>query len=215
MRMGSLTTRRRVARVARQRLAGRTAPRPPSAGHVQTRRRTRALPRRVPILSAARARRRPAVRTPLIQPCAAVAHGRSGAFGPRRWSPFWSPFSWRDLTFDGSRWRTSPRAASTKVLLLTRSDSVRLTGATGREPATSGVTQQRSFVAPQTIVESTSGIPLSPATAPLVAANVVFATTASMSPPPLRRLCLQCPRSVSSDPDAPLVHPKTRLRSPL
>ncbi len=39
MRLGSLTTRRRVARVARQRLACRTAPRPPSAGHVQTRRR--------------------------------------------------------------------------------------------------------------------------------------------------------------------------------
>ena len=37
-------------------------------------RRTRALPRRIPICSAARARRRPAVRTPLIQPCSAIAH---------------------------------------------------------------------------------------------------------------------------------------------
>jgi len=34
-----LTTRRRVAQIAGKRLAGRTAPRPPSAGHVQTRRR--------------------------------------------------------------------------------------------------------------------------------------------------------------------------------
>jgi hypothetical protein len=42
----------------------------------------------------------------------------------------------------------------------------------------------------------------------------VFATTASMSPPPRRGLCLKGPRSVSSDPDAPLVHPKTRLGSP-
>jgi hypothetical protein len=39
MRLGSLTTRRRVARVAGKRPACPTAPRPPSAGHVQTRRR--------------------------------------------------------------------------------------------------------------------------------------------------------------------------------
>src|SRR5450755_2499666 len=78
----------------------------------------------ISLLSAAKARRRPAARTPLTQPCAAVAHGRSRAFAPRLWSPSWSPFSWRDLTCNGSRWRTSPRAASTKVLLLTRSDSV-------------------------------------------------------------------------------------------
>jgi hypothetical protein len=39
MRLRNLTTRRRVARVAGKRLACRTAPRPPSAGYMQTRRR--------------------------------------------------------------------------------------------------------------------------------------------------------------------------------
>jgi hypothetical protein len=39
MRPRSLTSGRRVARIAARRLACRTAPRPPSAGHVQTRRR--------------------------------------------------------------------------------------------------------------------------------------------------------------------------------
>jgi hypothetical protein len=211
MRLGSLTTRRRVARVAGRRLAGRARALAPAPRNVHPLRRTRALTRRVPIMSAARARRRPAVRTPLTQPCPAVAHGRSRAFAPRRWSPFWSPFSWRDLTFDGSRWRTSPRVASTRVLLLTRSDSVRPTGATGLEPATSGVTGQRSFVAPKAAVGSTSGPPLSPGAPHSVAHNGVLVTTGWTCPARPQPPRLETLRSASSDLDAPLVHPKTQL----
>jgi hypothetical protein len=74
VRLGSLTTRRRVARVARQRLAPRARPLPPAPRNVHPLRRTRALPRRVPTFSAARLRRRATMRTPLIQPCAAIAH---------------------------------------------------------------------------------------------------------------------------------------------
>jgi hypothetical protein len=152
MRLGSLTTRRRAAPAARQRLATRARALSPTPRNVHPLPWTSGLPRRIPAFPAARARRRPAVWAPLIQPCPTVAHGRSRAFAPRRWSPswspFWSPFFWRELTFDASRWRTSPRARPTKVLLLTRSDSVRLTGATGLEPATSSVTERRSFAIP-------------------------------------------------------------------
>ena len=49
-----------------------------------------------------------------IQPCTAVAHRRSRALAPRPWSPFWSPFFWRELTFDGSRWRTPALCAARK-----------------------------------------------------------------------------------------------------
>jgi len=91
MRPGALTTRRRLARVAGQRPTGPARALPPAPRYVHPLGRTRALPRRIPILSTARARRRPAVRAPLIQPCPAVAHGRSRAFAPRSWSPFWSP----------------------------------------------------------------------------------------------------------------------------
>jgi len=77
MRLGSLTTRRRVASVARHRLAGRARALSPTPRDVHPLSGTRALARRIPILSTARARRRPAVRAPLIQPYAAVAHPAS------------------------------------------------------------------------------------------------------------------------------------------
>jgi hypothetical protein len=85
VRLRSLTTRRRLARIARQRLARRTAPRPPSAGHVQTRRRPATSVVRVPVpIPTARPRRRSAFRAPLIQPRATVAHRASSpqADGP-------------------------------------------------------------------------------------------------------------------------------------
>jgi hypothetical protein len=74
VRPGSLTTRRRVAPVARQRLARRARALSPAPRDVQRLRRTPTLPRVVPTFSAARPRRRAAMRTPLIQPCAAIAH---------------------------------------------------------------------------------------------------------------------------------------------
>jgi hypothetical protein len=60
-----------------------------------------------PVLSAARARCREALRAPFVQPQRAIAHARIARTAPLRWSPFWSPFFWRELTFGGSPWRVS------------------------------------------------------------------------------------------------------------
>src|SRR5450755_2963331 len=86
MRPRSLTTRRRVARIARPRLAGRTRPLPPATRHMQSARRARALARIATLLTA-RAGGGSTVRAPLIQPGAVIAHGRSPALTPRAWSP--------------------------------------------------------------------------------------------------------------------------------
>ena len=164
MRPGSLTTGRRAAQLARQRLAGQARALSPATRDVEDLPRIRALPRRTAISSAASARRGRAARAPLIQPCAAVAHGRSCAIAPRRWSPFWSPFFWRELTFDGSWWRAPPIARRAEALVLAQSGSLWVTGATGLEPATSGVTEQCSFFTPTTVVATCDEI-LDPAIA--------------------------------------------------
>ena len=124
MRPGSHTTGRRAAQLARQRLAGRARSLSPATRDVEGLRRTRAPPRRIPTFSAPSARRRPTVRAPLIQPCTAVAHGRSPAIAPRPWSPFWSPFFWRELTFDGSRRQDPQLPSSANPLLPAQSDSL-------------------------------------------------------------------------------------------
>jgi hypothetical protein len=65
MRPTSPTTRRRLARIARRRLAGRTRPHQPATRHMQSLRRSRALSR-VAMLPTAGAGRRSTVRAPLI-----------------------------------------------------------------------------------------------------------------------------------------------------
>jgi len=60
------------------------------------------------------------------------------------WSPFWSPFFCLDLTCGGPQWRELERVKAPKPLQMSQDVSVRLTGATGLEPATSGVTGRRS-----------------------------------------------------------------------
>ena len=113
MRLGGLMTGRRAAQLARQRLAGRARTLSPATRNVEDLPRTRVLARRIPIRSAASARRHPAARARLIQSCTAVAHRRSPALAPRPWAPFWSPFFWRELTFDDSPWR-KPGCAQTQ-----------------------------------------------------------------------------------------------------
>ena len=54
--------------------------------------------------------------------------------------PTWSPFFCLDLTCGGPSWRDLERSKAPKHLQIGQSVSVRLTGATGLEPATSGVT---------------------------------------------------------------------------
>jgi hypothetical protein len=124
MRAGGLTTGRRAAHLARQRVAGRAHTLSPAPRDVEDLPRTRAPPRRIPTFSAASARRHPTARAPLIQPCPPVAHGRSPANAPLPWSPSWSPFVWRELTFDGSRWRKPACIQRQKALLLAQSDSL-------------------------------------------------------------------------------------------
>ena len=120
MRSGCLTTGGRVARLAGQPLAARARPLSPAPRDVHCQRRTRTLPRQVPMLSTARAGRRPTVRAPLIQPCVAVAHDRHRALA----RPAWSPFFWRGLTSAGSRSRDQRSTPSANPLLLARSDSL-------------------------------------------------------------------------------------------
>jgi hypothetical protein len=98
MRSRGLTTGRRVARLAGQRLAARARPLSPAARGMHCQRRTEAPASRVPMLAAARGRGRRAVRAPLIQPRVAVAHGRSCAPAPRARSRISSPFFWREPT---------------------------------------------------------------------------------------------------------------------
>jgi hypothetical protein len=98
MRSRGLTTGRRVARLAGQRLAARARPLSPAARGMHCQRRTQAPASRVPMLAAARGRGRRAVRAPLIQPRAAVAHDRSCAPAPRARSQISSPFFWREPT---------------------------------------------------------------------------------------------------------------------
>jgi hypothetical protein len=98
MRSRGLTTGRRVARLAGQRLAARARPLSPAARGMHCQRRTQAPASRVPMLAAARGRGRRAVRAPLIQPRVAVAHDRSCAPAPRARSRISSPFFWREPT---------------------------------------------------------------------------------------------------------------------
>ncbi len=79
----SLASGRSTARLFRQRLAGRARPLPPAPRDMQRLRLTRTIRRPVRALSAARARRRAALRAPLIQPCAAITHGTNRLGEPR------------------------------------------------------------------------------------------------------------------------------------
>jgi hypothetical protein len=123
MRLRGLTSTPRVAQISDKRLARRAPSLSPAPRNMNDPHRTRALARRIPIFSAASARRRPALRAPLSKPCAPVAHSGSRALAPRAWSPSWSPYFWRELTFADSRWREPGCPQCAKAVLPARSDS--------------------------------------------------------------------------------------------